>query len=99
MTGITKDELMQIMKEAMALEVRSPHVFSDGSLNRAAYVANAILERAAVQMKEESAKINWCTTGEWGEGWCCGAHDALEGAEVAIRALKINTGDLYEQAD
>lgn len=97
MTSITKDELMQMAEKTGSTSYRNradtanpAYGFSAAKL---AEFANAILERAEVQMKAEAAKINWATTSEWGEGWCCGAQDALDGAEVAIRALKINTGD------
>lgn len=95
MTGITKDELMQIMKEAMALEVHSPHVFSDGSLRRAAHFANAILERAAVECdkKEDFYEATAIECDESGGGALWARASGSSQCAMNIRALKINIGD------
>lgn len=76
MTGITKDELMQMAHEAGLIDFY-----------------NAILERAAVELEKGKPATVLGAGTEWGDGWKCGTTDALDGAQDAIRALKINTGD------
>lgn len=94
MTGITKDELMQMAREAGMKEMqqfRSPtlYTFKKDDLES---MFNAILERAAVEC-EEKAKSLWATAemmeNELMEKVGDGARECCE----SIRALKINTGD------
>lgn len=46
------------------------------------------LEMAKQKIELAQSEINWCTTSEWGEGWACGAQDALDGLLFSIRNLK-----------
>lgn len=91
MTGITKDELMQMARES-GLE------FCEEESAHSVYVSlaqftSAILERAAAELGNgKSATVIGSET-EWGDGWNRGVSDALDGAKNSIRALKINTGD------
>lgn len=82
MTGITKDELMQMARncakqagfDAFAKTLNAPQSLDAGDLviKLTEHITNAILERAAVELE-------------------CAWHTA-EAAD-SIRALKINTGD------
>ena len=80
MTGITKDELMQMARES-GLE------FCEEESAHSVYVSlaqftNAILERAAVE-SERTARMHAAQTGR----------EIQDEISHRIRALKINTGD------
>ncbi len=95
MTGITKDELMQMASDAglSFLDGSAIAEFGDYIDDELADFANAILERAAAELGNgKSATVIGSET-EWGDGWNRGVSDALDGAKNSIRALKINTGD------
>lgn len=107
MTGITKDELRQMARDAgialneptdgYCLMVGIPVgsiATTEGNvfLENLQSLINAALERAAVDLeKGKSATVIGSET-EWGDGWKRGVSDALDGAQNSIRALKINTG-------
>lgn len=84
MTGITKDELMQMARDAGLLfnEDYGTVAAHDIHKSRIERFTNAILERAAVEC-ESIEGIYW--NGD-------GAYAAMQCHE-SIRALKINTGD------
>lgn len=84
MTGITKDELMQMARDAGISIVHSEHTIICDASELIALI-NAILERAAVECEKVNDRI----------GGSVGAVDSAD----SIRALKINTGDRDEQAD
>lgn len=79
MTGITKEELVQMAREAglSFLDGSARAEFDDYIDDELIEFANAILERAAVEMEYSVSQA-------WGEN--------LKAA-ASIRALKINTGD------
>lgn len=106
MTGITKDELMQMARKAGfhspkgGGELFSPYLEHMPMNDVVGRFYNAILERAAAEceatktrykdMAEEEDKTI-LKAGECSDYW---SHvSALAGAAYDIRALKINTGD------
>ena len=83
MTGITKDELMQMAGDAGAI-VYGHHQIMDVLFppESAMRFTNAILERAAVE-SERTARMHAAQTGR----------EIQDEISHRIRALKINTGD------
>lgn len=85
MNGITKDEMKQIARECGLLRTHP------GMAVELAAFTNAILERAAVECEEtdlEEAKGGNTYYAQLGD-----AQATRDSISVAIRALKINTGD------
>lgn len=90
MTGITKDELMQMARLAGFIGTNGAReIASDAAIEA---FLNAILERAAKRMDEAAESID--------ESRCemlmrdaDAYEDAYQKGAEAIRALKINTGD------
>lgn len=97
MTGITKDELMQMAREAGMEEMhqfRSPtlYTFKQDDLES---MFNAILERAAVELDVDEAKCMDNAKTDFSEAkaaWHSWGAATRQSAK-RVRALKINTGD------
>ena len=86
MTGISKDELMQMAQEYGLSAGRRCVEFDTNDLKD---FYNAVLERAAEECEDRIGVMSMFLTME-----ACKAHNStIEKCADSIRALKINTGD------
>lgn len=96
MTGITKDELMQMAEGSGVFHCASKFGFHSDAFNTSLeYLSNAILERAAAECDSQEgvankhAKIDFVEAQASWRSWAA----ASQMNAKRIRALKINTGD------